>query len=84
MPNPVFLDGPLAGQDFPVTQAVIDDGQITVTPDSPLSAGQVIYTISRIGVFGRVIVVASVAGGIPSLALLFEHLVSDRARAAAE
>ncbi len=84
MPNPVYLDGPLKDQHYPVSQSVIDDGQITVTPDSPLFDSQVIYTISRVGLFDRVIVVASVAGGIPSLALLFENLASDRAQAAAE
>jgi hypothetical protein len=82
MPNPVYLDGPLEGrQDHPVPQAEIDTGQIVVQ-----RAGMppVVYTVTRVQVFGKILVVASEKGGLPAQELLFERLVTAQGQAAAE
>jgi hypothetical protein len=75
--TPVYLDGPLAGLEHPVTDEMFEQGSYAYGPNS-------IYTFSRVMVFSRVIDVASVVNGIPDQALLFGKLMSDSAQAAAE
>ena len=82
MLSPVFLDGPMTGQNFPITEAMVEGGQILCQPD--LDKDPDIYTLTRVGVFGRVVVVASVQGGMPTLETLFAHLISSAGQAAAE
>lgn len=86
---PVYLDGPLEGQVYVVKQSEIDTGQIIIPAadrldDLSATAMPVVYTVTRVQVFGQVVVVASTAGGMPTLETLFERLISDQARAAAE
>ncbi len=81
MVSPVFLDGPLEGTDHPASQAEIEEGQVIWTEPG---GNQVIYTISRVGLYGRVVVVASSRNRIPRPSELFGHLLSDQAKAAAE
>jgi hypothetical protein len=82
MLSPVFIDGPMKGQNFPITQGMVEGGQILCQPD--LDKDPTIYTLTRVGVFGRVVVVASTAGGMPQLGSLFEHLISPAGQEAAE
>ena len=81
MPNVVYLDGPLEGTDHLASQAEIEEGQVIWTGPG---GNQVIYTISRVGLYGRVVVVASSRNRIPRPSELFEHLLSGQAKAAAE
>jgi hypothetical protein len=82
MTNPMYLDGPLEGHDYPVTPEQLEGGQIVV--DMQTGLPPVVYTITRVQVFGRVLVVASTLGGMPTLETLFGKLISERAQAAAE
>jgi hypothetical protein len=75
--HPVFLDGPWAGEDWPVNPGVIEQGQL------PASGDQV-YTFTKVQLFDRVVVVASLSGTIPDLDVLFNALASDAARRAVE
>lgn len=77
---PVFLDGPYEGEVWPVPRDTIETGQIEARGND----GPVIYTVTRVGLLGRVVVVASVGGGIPDQATLFGFLASTAAKSAAE
>jgi hypothetical protein len=80
MASPVWLDGPLEGQDHSVSEDAIEQGIYRAGPDLATE----VYTFTRVQVFGRVVVVASVAGGIPQMSQLFDALTSVAAQAAAE
>ena len=79
MTSPVWLDGPLEGQDHEVPADLIEQGMYRsgYEPDS-------IYTFTRVQLFDRIVVVGSVRGGIPSPDLLFRFLASDAAKKAVE
>ena len=80
MPSVVYIDGPLEGTDHPASQAEIEEGQVIWTEPG---GEKIIYPISRVGLYGRVVVVASARNRIPRPAELFGHLLSDQAKAAA-
>jgi hypothetical protein len=75
--HPVFLDGPWAGEDWPVPASQIEQGQVTAGRDQ-------VYTFTRVQLFDRVVVVASTSGTIPDQAALFTSLASDAAKRAVE
>jgi hypothetical protein len=77
MITPVWLDGSLKGQVHEVSEQAVQEGSYPVTP-------QEVYTFTRVQLLGRVVVVASVRGGIPQMDLLFDRLTSPAAQAAAE
>lgn len=80
MASPVYLDGPLAGTEHQVPESVIEQGVYRAGPDLATE----VYTFTRVQLLGRVVVVASTAGGIPQMHMLFDALASDAAKAAAE
>lgn len=79
MTSPVWLDGPLEGQDHEVTADMIEQGMYRSGPDLDS-----IYTFTRVVLFDKVVVVGSVQGGIPSPDVLFRHLASPGAQRAVE
>lgn len=79
MISPVWLDGPLEGQDHPVPEDLIEQGMYRSGAD--LNS---IYTFTRVRVFDRIVVVGSVSSGIPSPDLLFRHLTSPAGQRAVE
>jgi hypothetical protein len=78
MITPVWLDGPLKDSVHEVPASAVEEGSyVHEVPDG-------IYTFTRVGLLGRVVVVASVKGGIPQMTDLFAVLTSSAAQAAAE
>lgn len=76
MAHPIWMDGPLEGQDHEVSDEVIEQGMYHYRPD-------VVYTFSQAMVVHRRVTVASCAGRIPSLESLFTLLASPAAQRAA-
>lgn len=79
MANPVWLDGPLEGQEHLVPDELVEQGMYRAGPE-PDS----IYTFTRVQFLGKVVTVASTAGRIPPHDVLFGALASAAARRAAE
>lgn len=77
MTSPLWLDGPLEGQQHEVSAEVIEQGMYHYSPE-------VVYTFTRVRLFDRIAVVASAANGIPSPDLLFRHMASADAQRAVE
>ena len=88
--HPVYVDGPLAGQDFPVDSA--GSGAVYALQWEPLNPGDpgstvarpVIYNLRQYAIFGRIIWVGTLKNwpDEPSDDDLAEHLLSNGAKAA--
>lgn len=76
MASPVYLDGPLHGQQHEVPEDVIEQGIYRTETGA-------VYTFTLVEVFGFRLAVASTANGIPHHQLLFDNLVNDAAKRAA-
>ena len=79
MTSPVWLDGPLEGQDHAVSADAIEQGMYRASEDQ-----SAIYTFTRVQLFDKVVVVASAGNGIPSPDILFRHLASAAGQRAVE
>lgn len=75
MASPVWLDGPLQGQQHEISSTAVDEGMYSYRPG-------VIYTFTLVNVLEHRLVVASVANGIPSPAMLFGALMTPEAQRA--
>lgn len=75
MVSPVWLDGSLAGHQHEVSAAAVDEGMYR-------SAIGEVYTFTLVNVLEHRLVVASVANGIPSPAMLFGALMTPEAQRA--
>lgn len=79
MTSPVWLDGPLAGQEHQVSPEAIEQGMYR--PEQDMNS---VYTFTKVMFFDHVVIVGSAARGIPSPDLLFTHLASEQAQRAVE
>lgn len=79
---PVFLDGPLeGGAPVRISAEEVEQG-IYAVRDPAASDTQVVYTFTKVAMFGSLVVVASVGTSIPGQGLLWKYLLSDAAKAA--
>lgn len=77
MANPVWMDGPLEGQEHLVPDDVVEQGSYRYKPD-------VVYTFALVEVFFHRLVVASVKTGLVDFPALFERLLTPEAKRAAQ
>lgn len=76
MASPVWLDGPLKGQEYDISADLVDEGMFRYDTHA-------IYTFTLVSMLEHVVVVGSVANGIPSPELLFSALLTPEAQRAA-
>jgi hypothetical protein len=77
---PVWLDGPLEGKTISVPASLVEQGNMAHADEG----SSVVYTFTRVALFGHIVVVASVSHGIPDQESLYQALTNERARQAAE
>jgi hypothetical protein len=75
--SPVWIDGPLKGHEHEIPPEAVDDGMYRYTPAD-------IYTFTRVGVFGREVVVASTKTGLLDLETLARELLTSAAYKASQ
>jgi hypothetical protein len=86
---PVFLDGPLAGVEMAVPYGARrfiaerpEQASAQVSARAAVALPPLVYTIDKVGLFGRFVLIAHVSQK-PPLTLLWDVLASDRAKKAA-
>ena len=77
MATPVWIDGPLKGQQHEVPDSLVSEGIYRYQPN-------VTYTFAYVQVFERVVTVASVQTSPLSFPTLFEALLTPEAKRAAQ
>lgn len=83
--NPVYVDGPLAGQECPVQMSSHDRVIYAQDPAKPLDAPPVVYTVRQFGFGGPRGTVAFWVASVetdPDPRDLAEHILSDQAKRA--